>query len=191
MESGQNKTNLLNIMSEVFKRNRRVACFFQKLEHNFSTKEPVFLMGIDKSNFHHTAGYLAPPNGPFLADDHDNPVAAARRVGREQTGLLGISNMVVGRVEATIANKKEVIETDFVLFTASMGEFKENQKFWWQIGFIPFSECNWGKALPKDRQIMEEILIRSRPSLIKIACGRNRSDVIGEIEISDLYPPVS
>src|SRR3989344_342869 len=167
---------------------KQVACFFQDVMNSPSPKDPLLLMGINRSDYRHTAGSLMPPCDLWLPEDGTEPVDAARRIGRTQTDLIGTCHMVVGQINTTIEKTDETFETTLVMFTYWQGKENRKPEFWWDLKFSKFSELEWGKAIHGTKLWMEKIFIGGTPSLVTIRCGENRRDVLGDPQITIFTP---
>ncbi len=168
-------------MNEQFQEIRAVVVFFEKITEVEQSSQPLLpelLMGLKRRGY--GEGYIMPVGGHYEDSDMNNPIFVSRREGKEESGLLGSNNMVIGKIIVTILEKRERLFIDVIIFTNWSGELKElssDDEFYW-LKFIPYNQICWPELLPREKDWMDKIFIDHQPSLVEITCGKNREDII-------------
>ena len=147
-----------------------VAVFFVDEADNFSV-----LLGLKTRGY--GKGKIMPPGGHLSSEDGGDAIRAARREGREETGLTGNDGRVIAKLQVFIGKDHTTINVEIVVFESWTGKVKPSDEFEW-LRFIPFSEIPWDQMLPGEKEWMTEVLHKKQQAIVRIECGNSRENLI-------------
>ena len=107
----------------------------------------------------------------------EEPISAARREGRQETGLKIYGLYYKGQVRVSISKTGELRVIDLFLANQWTGTLKPNKEFSY-LQFRSIAKIPWYRMLPWDEAWLRPILENSEWKVkVHIQCGADRNDV--------------